>query len=625
MAQVEGGAIPKNRRNAPILINVLLLKKNNYHVVNGRICMPTQSEMSTIRRSDELQQFKRDLEIGADMSDDMVKALLEATFPYLKGRRFSCAAVVRIDEDHSKFEDYGQPRVWDSNFIRTKIKGNSTLYLLESLDSGSDSTSGISESEDNFASMPQNLDTLYPYEVQINPQRSPQEGGGPCVFTFTPKLSSVITSVSAVFDSVGKISLKMLLEDDECQCLGEIPASKEPGWVTITLRADQGPYKPVLGRTRIYYEKSPWEEFLEEIVFNTDKQKEFYETVISRRNGSSGNRESGGNGSGNSGGLNKRCGKQIGEAFGSSQPSHVLGILIYTAARYGAKEFIEIIFNSSAGGVLFNCYKDNATLPESVARDFGNDEIANYLEEITNRFSQEIQNGKQFSQTVDWSELVKATEEAQTKMNQDTDEKHANQVEGGYSADVELSSSASSDQENPDYDVLPSIEDLVYSENESEEKSVILKESNEESITSSAAMSMRTKDSATGSVVGKIDEAADVNASLDSFKIRIFDQPVESGQILSFRSSHSAPPTKIRFHANDGFNIFSAEFGDVKETTTEGDITSIVADKGQSCTFEFIEELTYVLDKMRWRPEYELVPTFLQTEEDQTDEKDAKS
>ncbi|XP_066014851.1 uncharacterized protein [Pocillopora verrucosa] len=622
MAQVEGGAIPKNRRNAPILINVLLLKKNNYHVVNGRICMPTQSEMSTIRRSDELQQFKRDLEIGADMSDDMVKALLEATFPYLKGRRFSCAAVVRIDEDHSKFEDYGQPRVWDSNFIRTKIKGNSTLYLLESLDSGSDSTSGISESEDNFASMPQNLDTLYPYEVQINPQRSPQEGGGPCVFTFTPKLSSVITSVSAVFDSVGKISLKMLLEDDECQCLGEIPASKEPGWVTITLRADQGPYKPVLGRTRIYYEKSPWEEFLEEIVFNTDKQKEFYETVISRRNGSSGNRESGGNGSGNSGGLNKRCGKQI----GSSQPSHVLGILIYTAARYGAKEFIEIIFNSSAGGVLFNCYKDNATLPESVARDFGNDEIANYLEEITNRFSQEIQNGKQFSQTVDWSELVKATEEAQTKMNQDTDEKHANQVEGGYSADVELSSSASSDQENPDYDVLPSIEDLVYSENESEEKSVILKESNEESITSSAAMSMRTKDSATGSVVGKIDEvAADVNASLDSFKIRIFDQPVESGQILSFRSSHSAPPTKIRFHANDGFNIFSAEFGDVKETTTEGDITSIVADKGQSCTFEFIEELTYVLDKMRWRPEYELVPTFLQTEEDQTDEKDAKS
>lgn len=52
---------------------------------------------------------------------------------------------------------------------------------------------------------------------------SNRQGGGPCVFTFTPKLSSAITSVSAVFDSIGEISLKMLPEDDECQCLGKIP------------------------------------------------------------------------------------------------------------------------------------------------------------------------------------------------------------------------------------------------------------------------------------------------------------------------------------------------------------------------------------------------------------------
>lgn len=70
---------------------------------------------------------------------------------------------------------------------------------------------------------------------------------------------------------------------------------------------------------------------------------------------------------------------------GSSQLSHVLSILIYTAARCGAEEFIKIIFNSSAGGVVFNSYKDNTTLPESVARDSGNDEIANYLEEIAKR------------------------------------------------------------------------------------------------------------------------------------------------------------------------------------------------------------------------------------------------
>ena len=83
-----------------------------------------------------------------------------------------------------------------------------------------------------------------------------------------------------------------------------------------------------MGRTKIYYEKSPWEEFLEEIVFNPDKQKEFYETVISRRNGSSGNRESGGNGSGDSGGLNKRCGKQISEAFGEFICDECRGVML---------------------------------------------------------------------------------------------------------------------------------------------------------------------------------------------------------------------------------------------------------------------------------------------------------
>lgn len=71
-----------------------------------------------------------------------------------------------------------------------------------------------------------------------------------------------------------------------------------------------------MGRTRIYYERSPREEFLEEIVFNFDEQKELYETLIRRRSGSSGNRESGDSDGGNSGGLNKGYGKQISDAFG---------------------------------------------------------------------------------------------------------------------------------------------------------------------------------------------------------------------------------------------------------------------------------------------------------------------
>ena len=85
--QLEGGAIPKNRRNAKISKNVQFLKKNDFHDANGGICMSTQSEMSKIKRSDHLKQFKRNVEFDADMSDDMVKEHLEATFPYLRGRR----------------------------------------------------------------------------------------------------------------------------------------------------------------------------------------------------------------------------------------------------------------------------------------------------------------------------------------------------------------------------------------------------------------------------------------------------------------------------------------------------------------------------------------------------------
>ena len=96
MQQFKGGAIPENRRNTQISKNVLLLKKNDFHNVNGGTCMPTQSEMSTIKRSDHLKQFKRNLEFDADMSDDMVKEHLEATFPYLKGRRWGNFQIIQV-------------------------------------------------------------------------------------------------------------------------------------------------------------------------------------------------------------------------------------------------------------------------------------------------------------------------------------------------------------------------------------------------------------------------------------------------------------------------------------------------------------------------------------------------
>ena len=64
----------------------------------------------------------------------------------------------------------------------------------------------------------------------------------------------------------------------------------------------------------------------------------------------------------------------------------MLSLLVYAAAENGgALPFIEMIFTSSAGRVVFASYKDNYTLPEVIARNHGNDETAHFLEDITKR------------------------------------------------------------------------------------------------------------------------------------------------------------------------------------------------------------------------------------------------
>ena len=73
--------------------------------------------------------------------------------------------------------------------------------------------------------------------------------------------------------------------------------------------------------------------------------------------------------------------------LGISDPMQLFRLLVYTAAEVGAQQFIEIIFNSSAGRVVFETYKGSAQLPEVVARDHGNEETAQYLERITKRYN----------------------------------------------------------------------------------------------------------------------------------------------------------------------------------------------------------------------------------------------
>lgn len=64
-----------------------------------------------------------------------------------------------------------------------------------------------------------------------------------------------------------------------------------------------------------------------------------------------------------------------------------LQLLVYTAAKTDARQFIEMIFSTSAGQIVFNSYKDRTPLPEDVARANGHEELAQYLLDVHTRYS----------------------------------------------------------------------------------------------------------------------------------------------------------------------------------------------------------------------------------------------
>ena len=64
---------------------------------------------------------------------------------------------------------------------------------------------------------------------------------------------------------------------------------------------------------------------------------------------------------------------------------NVLQLLVYTAAQVGAQQFLEVIFSTSAGKIVFNSYKDRTPLPEDVARANDHDELVEFLQDVNKR------------------------------------------------------------------------------------------------------------------------------------------------------------------------------------------------------------------------------------------------
>ena len=68
------------------------------------------------------------------------------------------------------------------------------------------------------------------------------------------------------------------------------------------------------------------------------------------------------------------------------QSVELLQLMVYTAAETGAQRFIEMVFSTSAGQVVFCSYKDRNPLPEDVARAIGHGELAQYLQDVHTRY-----------------------------------------------------------------------------------------------------------------------------------------------------------------------------------------------------------------------------------------------
>ncbi|XP_068688402.1 uncharacterized protein [Montipora foliosa] len=123
--------------------------------------------------------------------------------------------------------------------------------------------------------------------------------------------------------------------------------------------------------------------------------------------------------------------------------------LVYIAAQTGALQFIELIFSTSAGQIVFDSYKDRTPSPEDIARACGHDDLANYLQDLTTRFSEEpLEFSLKEAHVIDWLELEAAATAALTQgcfaEEKSSDDSSENNSSTDYFADVETSSIDSS-------------------------------------------------------------------------------------------------------------------------------------------------------------------------------------
>ena len=67
------------------------------------------------------------------------------------------------------------------------------------------------------------------------------------------------------------------------------------------------------------------------------------------------------------------------------QPEKILTLLVYKAAEINGREFLEMVFNTSAGRIILNYYRKSSTLPRDVARANGHTILGDFLEDVNEK------------------------------------------------------------------------------------------------------------------------------------------------------------------------------------------------------------------------------------------------
>ncbi|PFX11544.1 D-inositol 3-phosphate glycosyltransferase, partial [Stylophora pistillata] len=259
-------------------------------------------------------------------------------------------------------------------------------------------------------------------------------------------------------------------------------------------------------------------------------------------------------------------------------PEEILTLLVYKAAEIEGREFLEMVFSTSVGRVLFNHYRNNLTLPEDVARANGHTILGDFLEDVNERLSKEVCRGDNY-ETIDWLELkyavdkkicLPSTNDAQAVSSPVDD---VNQ--SGYEADDEASS-------------LPSPADTNANGSEMHDS----EHGDIEQITSVPAEIL-----AQGPVAKRLYEEALKDGSLSVYRTRILITGQDRAGKTSLKKSLLGQPFDPEEQSTDGIEVdpskCAIKVDQIKNWNSTG--------KKESCLSECCEEISRMLAEKRYQ------------------------